>query len=288
MRKKEVSFKKLQQQEIDGAVLYHKIAQFTKDDAERRILLAISGDEYRHAAVFEKYTGHKLKPRGFRIFCYTLAAHLLGYTFVIKLLEQGEDLGIKEYENEIDKIPELKEILAEEEIHEEKLLDMLNEERLRYVGDIVLGMNDALVELTGTLAGLTFALANTRLVALSGIITGASATLSMAASNYLAGRAEGNKDAVKSSLYTGIAYLVTVVLMVLPYLLLPNHLYAAAFGIMLAVVVFIILLFNFYISVAQSTPFLRRFGEMAVISIGVAAISFVIGLVAKSLLGVDI
>ena len=288
MKQQDSSFKSLQQQEIDGSVLYHKIAMFTKNETERKTLLAISSDEHRHAKTFEKYTGIELKPRRIRIFLFNLAAHLFGYTFIIKLLERSEDKAIKAYEKDINKIPELKEILREEEEHEEILLNMLNEERLKYVGDIVLGMNDALVELTGTLAGLTFALANTRLVALSGIITGVSATLSMAASNYLAERANGSRDALKSSLYTGMAYLITVILMVLPYLLLPNSLYAAAFAIMLAVVVLIILLFNFYISVAKSTPFLRRFGEMAVISLGVAAISFVIGLIAKSLLGVDI
>ena len=44
----------------------------------------------------------------------------------------------------------------------------------------------------------------------------------------------------------------------------------------------------YYISVAKSLPFGRRFGEMAVISLGVAMISFAIGLAAKSLLDVDL
>ena len=48
---------------------------------------------------------------------------------------------------------------------------------------MVLGLNDALVELTGTIAGLTFVLTNTTLIAMAGIITGIAATLSMAASN---------------------------------------------------------------------------------------------------------
>ncbi|MEG2082956.1 MAG: rubrerythrin family protein, partial [Oscillospiraceae bacterium] len=75
-------------------------------------------------------------------------------------------------------VPEAAQISHEEEIHENALIEMLDEERLQYVGSMVLGLNDALVELTGTIAGMTFALMNTRLVALSGIITGVSATLS--------------------------------------------------------------------------------------------------------------
>jgi VIT1/CCC1 family predicted Fe2+/Mn2+ transporter len=110
----------------------------------------------------------------------------------------------------------------------------------------------------------------------------------MGASNFLAERANGNPKALKSSMYTGIAYLITVAILVLPYLLLPEDAFLPAMIIMLAAVILIILVFNYYISVAQDLPFLRRFGEMAVISLGVAAISFVIGLIAKALLGIDV
>ncbi len=84
-----------------------------------------------------------------------------------------------------------------------------------------------------------------------------------------------------------MAYLITVALLVLPYLLFPTELYLAAFGVMLATVLLIILAFNYYLSVAKEEPFLRRFGEMAVISLSVAVISFVIGVVAKRVLGID-
>ena len=43
-------------------------------------------------------------------------------------------------------------------INESALLQLLDEEKLRYTGSIVLGLNDVLVELTGALAGLTLAL----------------------------------------------------------------------------------------------------------------------------------
>lgn len=283
-----VSFKILQQREIDGAALYKEIARLTKNENERETLLAISNDEYKHAVVFEKYTGCKLKPRRFRLFCYTLAARTLGYTFVIKLLEKGEELGIKAYENQISNIPELKQVLDEEEIHEQELLDMLDEERLHYVGDMVLGMNDALVELTGALAGYTLAMQNTHVIAMAGLITGVSATLSMAASGYLSSREAGQKDAVKSAAYTGIAYLVTVTLLILPYLLLSSDGYLWALGITLLIAIAIIACFNFYISIAKGRPFRRNFLVMVGISMGVAVISFAVGLVVKNVLGIDL
>lgn len=287
-KSKDVSLKILQQKEIDGAALYGKIARLTKNNSERETLLAISNDEYKHALIFEKYTGCKLKPRRFRICCYMLAACVLGYTFVIKLLERSEDIGIKAYESYLSPIPELKQILKEEEIHEQKLLSMLDEERLHYVGDMVLGMNDALVELTGALAGYTLAMQNTHIIAMAGLITGVSATLSMAASGYLSSLEAGKKNAVKSSAYTGLAYLFTVAFLIIPYLFFPADGYLWALGVTLLIAIGIIACFNFYISIAKSRPFRHSFLVMAGISMGVATISFAVGLLVKNVLGIDL
>lgn len=279
---------RMQRDELTGSVLYKKIAARQKDEQNRRVFLDISRAEMGHYETWKGYTGRDVAPNRAKIALFSVLSRILGITFTIKFFEKGEDAGISNLRSIESELPEARAIIDEEEEHETRLMAMIDEERLHYVGAIVLGLNDALVELTGTIAGLTFALANSRLVALSGIITGVSATLSMAASNYLAQRAEGNSKALKSSAYTGVAYLFTVVLIVLPYLLLPNEQYLAAFAIMICSVVLIILGFNYYISVAQGTPFFRRFGEMVLISLGVAALSFAIGLAAKSLLGIDV
>ena len=277
-----------QSDEISGSILYEHIAKRQKDESNKMAMMEIAKAEQNHYEMWKKYTNKDVSPNWIKIFLFKIISRVLGDTFTIKFFEQSENYGIKELHRIENEIPEARAIVQEEEEHENRLMAMVDEERLHYIGAMVLGLNDALVELTGTIAGLTFALTNTRLVALSAIITGISATLSMAASNYLAEQANGNAKALKSSLYTGIAYLITVALMVLPYLLLPNSLYFMAFGIMLAIVVLIILLFNYYISVAQDLPFFRRFGEMMVVSLGVAAISFSIGLLAKSLLNIDV
>lgn len=277
-----------QRDELTSSILYEYIAGRQKDEGNRNALMEIAKAERSHYTTWKGYTGQELRPNMLKIFFYKIIHMLLGDTFTIKLFEIGETFGAQELREIEEEIPEARTIMKEEEEHEDRLMEMVDEERLHYIGSMVLGLNDALVELTGTIAGLTFALMNTRLVALSGIITGVSATLSMAASNYLAERADGNAKALKSSFYTGMAYLVTVALMVLPYLLLPNSLYLAAFAILLAVVVMIIAVFNYYVSVVQSIPFWPRFAEMGTISLSVAAISFVIGLLAKHLLGIEI
>ncbi len=203
-------------------------------------------------------------------------------------MENNEATAQENYAKLVDEVPEAEAIISQEDEHEQVLITMLDEERLQYVGSMVLGLNDALVELTGTLAGLTFALQNTRIIALSGLITGISATLSMASSEFLSAKSEGQKDAVKSSLYTGIAYLVTVALLILPYLLFPAQQYVPALVAMLLTVVVIIAAFNYYIAVAKDLSFKRRFLEMATISLSVAVLSFVVGLLVKGVLGVDI
>jgi VIT1/CCC1 family predicted Fe2+/Mn2+ transporter len=164
---------------------------------------------------------------------------------------------------------------------------MLDEEGLRYAGSVVLGLNDALVELTGALAGLTFAFQNTRLIALAGLITGISASFSMAASEYLSTKSEeGEKKPLRSAIYTGIAYIVTVALLVMPYLVLENYLASLLWTILNAVLV--IAVFNYYISVARGYNFRKRFVEMASISLGVALFSFILGNFIRIWLGVEI
>ncbi|MEJ2628744.1 MAG: VIT1/CCC1 transporter family protein, partial [bacterium] len=180
-----------------------------------------------------------------------------------------------------------KKIIQDEENHEASLTDMLQEERLQYIGSIVLGLNDALVELTGALAGLTLAFQNSRLIILSASVTGFAAALSMGASGYLSTKAEENtKDPFRASLYTGITYLITVLILILPFLILKNIFLCLACSIFFAIA--IIAFYNYYVSVANEVSFKDRFLEMAILSLGVAGISFGIGLVLRSFLGVEV
>ncbi len=175
----------------------------------------------------------------------------------------------------------------EESDHENALIQLLDEEMLSYMGSIVLGLNDALVELTGVLAGLTLALQNTKLIALTGLITGIAAALSMGASEYLSTKSEETvKNPIRASLYTCGAYLVTVLILILPYLVLSN--YYLCLGCTLVAAVLIIALFNYYISVTKDVPFKGRFLEMAGLSLGVAGFSFLLGFVLRSFLGIDV
>lgn len=280
--------KKMQQNELTESVIYSEIAKFAKGEENKKTLLRLSSEEKAHYEIWKNYTGIEMKVQKLKVFKYKMMAYILGFTFAVKLMEKGEEASQREYDILAEEIAESTRIKEQEEEHEKALLDMLDEERLQYVGSMVLGMNDALVELTGSLAGFTFAMQNTRLIALSGLIMGISATFSMASSEFLAAKSEGRTDALKSCSYTGIAYLVTVALLILPYLIFDSAKYMMALFSMIAVVILIIAGFTYYISVAKGEKFRPRFLEMSLISIGVAVISFVVGIIAKRFLGVDI
>ncbi|MCL2319571.1 MAG: VIT1/CCC1 family protein [Treponema sp.] len=273
----------VQLKEITEYQVYVKLAELCKDSHNAGVLRSIGEEEKNHALFWQKKTGVELKPPRFRVFWNVLKARILGLTFTLKQMEKMEGSVSQDYRELAKGFPDAGVFGKEEADHENKLLNMLDEERLHYAGSVVLGLNDALVELTGCLAGFTLALENTRIISLAGLVTGVSASLSMAASEYLSCRTDNDPRALKSSLYTGVAYVITVALLILPFLLLANKF--AALGITLAVAVLIILAFNYYLATAKDLNFKRRFAEMTVISLTVAAFSFGVGYVLNRFLG---
>jgi VIT1/CCC1 family predicted Fe2+/Mn2+ transporter len=275
-----------QRNEITEHNIYSKLAAACKDKNNSQILAKIAGDELRHYGFWKTHTNKDVGPDNLTFLRYYLVSRIFGLTFGIKLMERGE-VGAQGAYDEIAKaIPEAVEIRDEENEHEKKLIEMIDEERLRYVGSIVLGLNDALVELTGALAGFTLALANSKLIAVTGGILGVAASLSMAASEYLSAKTEGGRDHRKSAVYTGVAYVLTVLLLVAPYVFISNI--YAALGLTLLTAVVIIAAFTFYISVAKDTEFRKSFLEMAGISLGVAAVTFAIAYLVRTVLGIEV
>ena len=272
--------------ELTEAAIYERLSKMEKDSGNRGILERISADEMSHAKLIAAIVSENVKPCSFRIHWTVFCARVLGLTFVLRLMEKGEHNAGGTYRTIIDAYPQLSLIAEDEDRHEAELIGMLNDERLNNMGSIVLGLNDALVELTGALAGFTFALGSPAKIAKLGLITGFAAAMSMAASAFLSARAdaqaggekssegEGN-GALRSALYTGIAYVVTVFLLTAPYALLPSA--TVALAVMLLVALSIIAFFNFYLSVARDVSFKRGFFVMAGISTFVALVSYGFG-----------
>lgn len=156
----------------------------------------------------------------------------------------------------------------------------------KHTGALVLGMHDALVEITGILAGLAFAITNTRILILTAFVASVSASLSMAAANYMAQRTENNPEALRCALYTGLMYMGTSLVIIAPFCLIANRLWAI--GTMVGLAVLIIIGFNLATTCPDARPLRTRLTEMLAVCLGVSIISFLIGLGAKYFLGVNL
>ena len=274
--------------ELTEAVVYEALARRQPAGPNQDLLARIATEERNHAKQLSSLLGEEGKASTLKAYKSIIVARLFGLTFGLKLMEKGEGRAGDAYRAFSGDLPQLAAIADDEDAHENALLSMLDDERLNYMGAIVLGLNDALVELTGALAGFTFALSGSRLIAITGLITGLAAAMSMAASAFLSARADGeatDRHPGKTACYTGIAYVLTVCVLILPYLLLANV--KLALALMLTSALAIIALFNFYLSVAKDVPFRKSFLEMAGISTFVAAASFGIGYLLNHTMGVS-
>ncbi len=280
----------LQRMEATEGEIYRRLAKKQKNPSNKKILLQIAEEEGRHEAVLAEATGQTVKPMMRKVWFHSQLAWIFGLTFAVKMLERVERDASTEYRK-----LGYDDLADEEDSHEERLIGLLEEGRLDYIGSVVLGMSDALIELTGALAGLTFAFANLNLVALAGLVTGIAAAFSMGASEYLSTRSE-KKDTnpLTAAFFTWIAYLLTVFLLVAPYLIispdtapvygLEPHVLALACTLIIGIVV--IASFNFYVSVVEEVSFLHRFAEMAGLLFVVSLISFGIGVVLSNWMGI--
>ncbi|NMC52752.1 MAG: rubrerythrin family protein, partial [Chloroflexi bacterium] len=145
----------LQQDEMNSHHTYARLAKQVKDKNNSVVLKKISEEEKKHYEIWQRYTRMEMRPNWFKVNFFYWLSRILGLTFGIKLMEIGEEKAQKAYAELLDRIPEARQVMEEEEVHEEELMDMLDEESLKYAGSVVLGLNDALVELTGALAGFS-------------------------------------------------------------------------------------------------------------------------------------
>ncbi len=278
---------KYQKDEIVGYKIYSKLSSLKSVSKKNsKILKKIAEDELNHYNILKKYTQTDVSANPLVVLFFVVLAKIFGVVFCVKVMEAAEADAQESYKSISNVIPEAKKILEDETRHEKLLIDMLHEERIEYISSMVLGISDAIVELTGALAGVSLALQNAKLIGIVGVVTGISASLSMGSSEYLSQKAEKSDHPLKAAFYTTIAYFVTVLALVIPFFLFANFYYSLALMFLDATVV--ILIFSFFVSVVKETSFKKSFIEMFTISFSVSIISFVIGYLARKLLNVNI
>ena len=277
----------LQRREITGHTVYTMLSRSTKDKYSKEILESMSNDELMHYMRWKEYTGVETKPYRFKVIFYNLLIKLLGHTFALKLMTRAERREQIEY-SLISKTMEMAvKVFKEEHRHENDLITMIDDDRLQHTSEMVRGFNIAVVEMTGALAGFSFALGNTDVIIVAGIITGVAITLSVASTEYLATKSEGGEGTpFRSAVYSGITNITAVIFLIFPFFVFSSVYISLVFLIINAIIV--IAGFNYYISVAKDVSFRSRFLEMVLISLGVAGLAFVIGLIARSYLNIEL
>lgn len=278
---------KNQKAELTEHYIYKTLAKVIRNPEHSNILLSLAEEELSHYKFFKELTEQESAPDKLKIFFYTFLSKLLGLNFGLKLMENSESLAQKTYDEIKKSAPEIDKVLKDENRHENELITLVQEERLKYVSSVVLGLNDALVEISGALVGFSLALQRPQIVGIVGLITGIAGSLSMGASSYLAAKEERlEKTPFKSGIYTGLAYIGTIIMLVMPYFFIRNIFFCLLLTII--TVILLIFFFNFYISVAKDLKFKNRFFEMIGISLGVATINFFIGMVMRNFFGIEI
>ena len=279
---------KQQQNEMDDFTIYSMLSLSDKNKANQTIFRKIAKEEQGHYTYLKTYTHQELQPRRYVVLFYLFLSKIVGISFTLKFLEGREEGAKAFYKELILTDPKAQEIYEQEIHHEIELIDMLHDKKLFYAGAIVLGMNDALVELTGTLSGIALAFDKSVVVGVTGLIMGIAASLSMAGSAYLESKENVGDDVnpLTYSLYTGVSYILTTAILVAPFFIFEKISIAIVWMFGSALVA--IFLYNFYISVAKDLSFWKRVREMSYITFGVALISFGIGYVVKHYFGIEI
>lgn len=278
----------LQKEEMTHHKLYLELSKLIKQKKNKKILEEISFDELGHYNILKTITKKDIEPDHFKIKSYIWIARTLGISFAIRKLEKNEEQLVKSYSNV--KLKQVEKIIKEGEMHEEKLMSILYDEKVEYAGAIVLGLNDALIELTGAMAGLVNALQSTKLAGITGLIIGAAAAPSMAASSYFAFKEEvksgEDKSPIKAAVYTGLAYVFTVFLLIFPFFLTKNMF--IALGAMLLLAIMSVAVYTYYISIAKNQEFWPRFWEMVILKFAVVSLAFAIGYGLRVVFNLDI
>lgn len=275
---------RIQNKEITEYNIYKKLSEKTKGN-NSKILKQISEDEFNHYKEWKEITKLDVKPNRLRIIKYLFINQIFGLMFMMKLLEGNEEKAQINYQKITKELPRTNKIINEEIKHEKLLIDMIDEKRLDYLSSIISGLNDAMIELAGELAGFTFALQNPALIGFAGLIAGIAQFLSSSASEielFLTERTLENKKAIKKSFLEGSIYLITVFFLIIPFFILQNPFFGMAIAGFNSFI--IIILFTYYVSVVKDLSLKKLFSITILITLGIGLLSFIIGWIVKSIL----
>lgn len=285
------AFDRYAHNEYKDYVTYKELAKIESVPEFRRILEALAQHELEDFEYWKQYAAQKeFHMDVWSLFIIKLMRRFLGLTFTAKFLELNERRAVHDYAEILNSVDEkmrsrIKEIIDREKSHEMKFIGQIKEDQVKFMGSMILGLNDALIELTGALFGFSFVFHRPHLAAAAGLVTGLAGSLSMASSAYLQARYESDKDSKRAALYTGLSYFSVVLVLVAPFWFFRNV--YAPLALMTALTLAVIAGASYYTAVIYERKFRRQFLEMTMASVGVAFIAAATGFIFRKLTGIE-
>lgn len=268
--------------ELLDFTLYERLSKRTaKNPSFSENLSQLSATEKRHFEFWRKYIpSAKPKYSKAKLYLVLFFYRVFGITFAIRYLERHESRTIKEYKSVEPLLPaedkaEFDAVIRDEEEHEREFSNRVESSSVRYISFIVLGLADALVEISGIHAGSLGIYNVTEIAGLAGIIAGGAASLAMASAAFAQAKQGFQGSARLSAIYTGVSYFVTAVFLASPYFVTKSMVEALSVSLTLAVI--ILALATYYSSVISSKAFPREFAEILVILFGATVALYVFG-----------
>ena len=275
----------------DGAV-YLALSRREKNPTFKKALEELSAGERIHYEFWKTYapdvtvTVNRLK-----VYFILLLRLTLGLTFTMKFLERHEDSLHRRYKQIAESIPVVDKarflaMMADEENQENLLMGEIHEGRVKYMSFIVLGLADAVVEISGIHAGSLGIYNRTELAGIAGIVAGMAASIAMASAAYAQAKQGFEGSAKWSAIYTGVSYMITAVLLASPYFLTGSMIWAL--GTSLVIGVLLVAAMTYYDTIISARAFKRQFGEIAGIILAASLALYIAGTLIRQLLGIVI
>lgn len=259
-------YKKYCDDEYQDYLIYSRLAEKEKSITKKTVLEKLAKQEYEHYKFWKSFLSEEYEPKvnKFVLFLILILGLFFGTTFSLKYLERHEEKVIANYEKFLNELPEmkkekLKQILEDERSHEKALMSQLEGSFVKYFGFIVLGLADAIVEISGVHAGFLGVTSSTLIAGIAGLVVGVSASIAMGSAAFLQAKQTVDMKPSTSAISTGFSYLGAAVLLALPYFLTEKMIIAFVASILVAI--FMTGYFTFYSAVVFERKFLREFAQ---------------------------
>jgi VIT1/CCC1 family predicted Fe2+/Mn2+ transporter len=268
--------------EFSDFTLYERLSRTVSPDSPfNGVLKELSATERKHYEFWKRYVPDE-KPRLAKLKLYWILflRRFFGLTFATRYLDRHEANVVKEYHGLAQLIPDddrhaYDEMVEDEIEHEKAFAKKVESSAVRYISFVVLGLADALVEISGIHAGWLGLFQKTEIAGLAGVIAGGAASLAMASAAFAQAKQGFTGSARLSAIYTGISYFVTAIILATPYFLTPNMILALGTSLTLAVTILAIT--TWYSIVIQQKPFMKDFVEILTILFATTIVVFVLG-----------